>query len=119
MAEAPKTNAPKTSENMTVDDLDKVLIIHRLNRLDEIRKNLVKRIEELGELTVEKKDALDTALKEVQGTDSKGDDIVQKALDEKAEKVKKDIAVYEDHDNLTNLIGVVDLKTQHLKFFGC
>jgi hypothetical protein len=119
MTDATKPLLPKTGENMTVDDLDKVLIIHRLNRLDEIRKSLAQKLAELGELTVEKKDSLDAELKEAEGVDSKGDDAAQKVLDEKLVRIKKDISVYEDHDNISNLIGVVDVKVQHLKFFGC
>tara|TARA_B110000908_G_scaffold53834_1_gene65608 strand:+ start:3381 stop:3740 length:360 start_codon:yes stop_codon:yes gene_type:complete len=119
MTETPKPVIPKTGENMTIDDLDKVLIIHKLNRLDAIRNDLVAKVEELGELTVEKKTALDTELKEAENADSKGDDIVQKALDETIERVKKELSVFEDHDNLSNLVGVVEVKIQHLKFFGC
>ena len=119
MTEAAKPLIPKTGENMTVDDLDKVLIIHKLNRLDAIRKDLAKRIEDLGELTEEKKTALDAELAEAQKADSKGDDVVQKSLDESIERIKKELEVYADHDNISNLISVVEVKVQHLKFFGC
>ena len=59
--------------------------------------------------------------KKIKDTDSKGDDIIQKALDEKIERVKQELTIFDDKenvDNIKNIINVLDTKMQHLKFFG-
>ena len=111
---------PKTEIN--VEDLDRVLVIFKLKRLDAIKANLTGRIEKAEAATPEQKAELEEELKKVQETDSKGDDTIQKALDERINKLKQDLSVFDDKEgleNLKNLVNVIDVKQSHLKFFGC
>ena len=114
------TAAPK--EQMNIEDLDRVLVLFKLKRLDAIRAQLLERVGKAEAATPEEKEAKTAELKQVQESDSKGDDVIQKALDERSEKLKQELSVFEDKENLENIkniINVLDLKTQHLKFFGC
>ena len=109
-------------EQMNVEDLDRVLVMFKLRRLDAIRGQLVARIEQAEAATPEQKAEKEADLKKLQETDSKGDDIIQKAIDEKIEKIKQELTIFDDKENLENIrniVNVLDIKIQHLKFFGC
>jgi hypothetical protein len=119
MAEEQKTTA---SSNMTIEELDRLLILYKLNRLDGIHNTLVERISKAEKATDEEKEELEKQLKEVKESDSRGDNVLQKALDEKLERIKQELTVFDDKinvENIKNIQNVVQVKLQHLKFFGC
>lgn len=110
-----------TENKMSVEELDRLLVMYKLRRLDAIRVQLVGRIEKAEKATPEEKVAKEAELKEVQETDSKGDDVIQKALDEKIANIKQELTVFDDKENLEsikNIVNLCDVKIQHLKFFG-
>lgn len=111
---------PKAN-NVTIEELDRALVAFKINRIDGIRTSLKERVAKAEAATDEAKVELEKELKTLQETDSKGDDTIQKALDEKIERLKKDLSVYEDKDNLENIkniISITDVKIEHLRFFG-
>lgn len=116
------TGDDDSKEKMSIDELDRMIVIHKIQRLEGIQTALQSRVAAAEVATPEEKAEKETELKKVQETDSKGDDIIQKALDDRIERLKQELTVFEDKDNIENMkniLEVMTLKVQHLKFFGC